>query len=221
MLTSRGSCGNRRLGLASSVGSPVRAVTLGSVCGAQRTASELVVSVALAKSYPPAPGEFIHGGLDPERPDGRLVRASCDAAGSPSYGKDLPRRKPGASSDRRSSYTPGARQSALAHRRHLHWQVADCSARRRSYGAEGSGTVRPRPATHVAVAARNRISASVARLRVAGADNRFPSSIGLARGGESQARRARSGSFAGSMWRTIRATSRQSAPSVSASSNRK
>jgi len=70
----------------------------------------------------------------------------------------------------------------LAHRRHLHWQVADCSARGDHTG-RGSGTVRPRPATHVAVAARNRISASVARPRVAGAGNRFRSSIGLARGG--------------------------------------
>ena len=128
--------------------------------------------------------------------------------------------KPGASSDRSSSYAPGVPPVGAAHRRRLHWQVADQSACRDDK-REGGSLVRRGAATRVAVAAWNGIAASVGRPRAPGAGSRSLSSNGLGPSDSSQARRARSGSRAGSIWRTIRATSRQSAPSASASSRRR
>ena len=89
--------------------------------------------------------------------------------------------KPGASSDRSSSYAPGVPPVGAAHRRRLHWQVADQSACRDDK-REGGGSVRPGAATRVAVAARNGIAASVARPRAADADSRSRSSSGLGPG---------------------------------------
>ena len=59
-----------RLGPARSAGSPVRAITLGRACAAHRTELGLLVSVALAKSHPPAPGERIRLGLVQDAPAG-------------------------------------------------------------------------------------------------------------------------------------------------------
>ena len=54
---------SRRLGPARSAGSPVRAITLGRACTAHRTELGLLVSAAVAKSHPPAPGERVRLGL--------------------------------------------------------------------------------------------------------------------------------------------------------------
>ena len=59
-----------RLGPARSAGSPVRAITLGRACAAHRTELGLLVSAALAKSHPPAPGERIRLGLVQDAPAG-------------------------------------------------------------------------------------------------------------------------------------------------------
>ena len=62
--------------------------------------------------------------------------------------------KPGASSDRSSSYAPGSPPVGAAHRRRLHWQVADQSACRDDK-RDGGSSVRPGAAMRVAAAARN------------------------------------------------------------------
>ena len=208
-----------RLGSARSAGSPVRAITLGRACAAHRTEFGALVSAALAKSHPPAPGERIRLGLVQDA----LAGGSFELPAILLEVRIATKIFPGeAGRVERPKFLIRARSPPVgaAHRRRLHWQVADHSACREDT-RDGGGSVRPGPATRVAVAARNRVAASVARPRVADADSRSPSSNGLAPECESQARRARSGSRAGSIWRTIRATSRQSAPSASASSRRR
>ena len=59
-----------RPGPARSAGSPVRAITLGRACAVHRTELGLLVSVALAKSHPPAPGERVRLGLVQDAPAG-------------------------------------------------------------------------------------------------------------------------------------------------------
>ena len=127
-----------------------------------------------------------------------LVRASCDPAGSPNCDEDIPRRSRAASSDRSSSYAPGVRQSArlIGVVSTGNWPISRPVG---MIGARAAAQQYPGAATRVAVAARNGIAASVARPRAADADSRSRSSSGLGARWKSQARRARSGSRAGSI----------------------
>ena len=141
-------------------GSPVRAVTLGSVCGAQRTASELVVSMALAKSYPPAPGEFIHGGLDQNAPTGGSFELPAMLLEVRVTAKIFPGE---IGRVERSQILVRARSPPIGLAPSASSPLASCRLLGpwRSYGPRGAAPYARRPATHVAVAARNRISASV------------------------------------------------------------
>ena len=71
------------LGPARSAGSSVRAITLGRTCAVHRTELVLLVSVALAKSHPPTPGERVRLGLVQGAPAGKsfeLPAILCQSA---------------------------------------------------------------------------------------------------------------------------------------------
>ena len=107
--------------------------------------------MALAKSYPPAPGECVRLGLVQDAPAGGSFELPAMLLEVRIATKIFPGE---AGRVERPKFLIRARSPPVgaAHRRRLHWQVADqsaCGDDKR----EGGGSVRPGAATRVAVAA--------------------------------------------------------------------
>jgi hypothetical protein len=156
-------------------------MALGRAWAAHGTEVGSLVSMASAKSHPPASGERVDLGLVQCAPTIGLFELPAFLLEVRITTKVFPGE---AGRVERPKFLVRARVPpvGVAHRCRLHCHVAVQSACGDDK-SEGGGSVRPGGATRVAVAARDATAASVARPHEEGVDNRFRSSNGLAPGG--------------------------------------